>query len=206
MTTHSPQKQLQGFRVAILCTDGVEQIELTEPRQALLDRGAHVEIVSPREKFVQGWEHHEPGDTFMVNHRLGDVSPEDFDALVLPGGVINPDALRMNEKAVEFVRGFIDEKKPIAAICHGPWTLIEADGVRGKRLTSWPSLRTDLRNAGAIWGDVSVVRDDKLVTSRKPDDLDDFNREMIDMFAESISGNARRDQGPRPSVSPSAQI
>jgi protease I len=201
-----PQKRLQGFRVAILCTDGVEQIELTSPREALLEAGAHVEIVSPQDKFVQGWDHHEPADNFTVDHPLGSVSADDFDALLLPGGVINPDTLRINQEAISFIKQFIEDKKPIAAICHGPWTLIEAGGVRGKKITSWPSLQTDLRNAGAQWKDQSVVRDDLLVSSRKPDDLSDFNREMLEMFSEAKVEFANSKKEHHPSAAPSAQI
>lgn len=190
--SHEIQKQLQGARVAILATDGVERSELVEPRKALIEAGAHVEIVSIKSGTLQAWNHDEPADSIEIDHELGQVDAEDFDALVLPGGVMNPDNLRANEKAVEFVSRFMNENKPIAAICHGPWTLIETGALRGRKMTSWPSLKTDLRNAGVIWGDESVVRDGNLVTSRKPDDLPDFNRETIALIAarETLAQNA----------------
>ena len=180
-------KQLDGVRIAILVTDGFEQVEMVDPRKALDKAGALTKLISPREGKVRGWNHHDPADTFPVDVPLADGRPEDYDALLLPGGVVNPDALRIDAKAVAFVRSFVDAKKPIAAICHGPWTLIEADGVRGRQMTSWPSLHTDLKNAGARWVDEPVVVDDGLVTSRKPDDIPYFNGEMVKLFA-----NARR--------------
>lgn len=180
---HQLQKRLQGRRVAILATDGFEESELTEPKKALVDQGAHVEVISPKAGSIQGMVHDEPGTAVAVDHVLKDVAADDFDALVLPGGVQNPDTLRTIEAAVEFVRGFVQAGKTIGAICHGPWTLIEADGVKGKTVTSWPSLRTDLRNAGALWADRDVIRDGSLITSRKPDDLPAFNAELIEAIA-----------------------
>ncbi len=169
--------------IAVLATDGFEQVELTEPVKALKAASANVVVIAPQGGQIQGMNHHEKGDKIPVDHDLASVSADRFDALVLPGGVANPDTLRTNPQAVAFVRHFVQSGKPIAAICHGPWTLIEADGVRGRRWTSWPSLRTDLKNAGATWEDASVVVDRGLITSRKPDDLADFCREMIAAFA-----------------------
>ncbi|WP_395349325.1 type 1 glutamine amidotransferase domain-containing protein [Variovorax sp. UC122_21] len=173
---------LDGMTVAILVSDGFEQVEMTEPRKALETAGAKTQVVSPLDGSVRGWNHHDPADTFEVDVPLKTANPDDFDALLLPGGVVNPDALRIDEKAVAFVRAFVDAGKPIAAICHGPWTLIDAGGVKDRRMTSWPSLRADLRNAGAKWSDREVVVDHELVTSRKPDDLPAFNREMVRLF------------------------
>ena len=173
---------LAGKKIAVLATDGVEQVELIEPVRALRQAQADVVVIAPKSGQIQGMNHHDKGDMLTVDHDLANVSPDRFDGLMLPGGVANPDELRTNEKAVSFVRHFVQEHKPIAAICHGPWTLIEAEGVRGHRMTSWPSLRTDLKNAGANWEDRSVVVDNGLVTSRKPDDLPDFCREMVKLF------------------------
>ena len=173
---------LDGMKVAILVSDGFEQVEMTEPRKALDGAGAHTQIVSPVDGSVRGWKHHDPADTFKVDVPLQGANADDFDALLLPGGVVNPDALRIDEKAVAFVRAFVEAGKPIAAICHGPWTLIDAGGVKGRKMTSWPSLRADLQNAGATWSDKEVVVDRTLVTSRKPDDLPAFNREMTKLF------------------------
>lgn len=175
---------LQGKRVAILATDGFEQSELMEPRKALTDAGAITIVVSPANDQIKGWSKKDWGQAVPVDIALGNANAEDFDALLLPGGVMNPDQLRMTPKAVAFVKSFADAGKPIAAICHGPWTLIEAGAVRGRTLTSWPSLKTDLTNAGATWVDKEVVADSGLVTSRKPDDIPAFNREMVRMFAE----------------------
>jgi protease I len=175
---------LKGRKVAVLATDGVEQVELTEPVKALKQAGAQVTIVSPTGGDIQGMNHDEKGDTIGTDKALDDARPDAFDALVLPGGVANPDKLRTMPKAVAFVRHFFDAGKPVASICHGPWTMVEADVVRGKRMTSWPSLKTDLKNAGANWVDEQVVRDGLLVTSRKPDDLPAFCREMLALFAE----------------------
>ena len=175
---------LNGKRVAILATDGVEQVELTEPRKALDQAGAKTVVVSPKSGKIKGWQHDHWGDEIPVELSLDSANAETFDALLLPGGVMNPDHLRMNRKAVQFVKSFFDAGKPVAAICHGPWLLVEADVVRGRSVTSWPSLQTDLRNAGADWVDREVVTDEGLVTSRKPDDIPAFNRKMIDEFAE----------------------
>ena len=172
-------------KVAVLATDGFEQSELTEPVRALRAEGADVTIVSPHTGEIQGMKHHEKGDKTKVDQTLSQAHAENFDALVLPGGVANPDTLRMDKDAVAFISHFVKANKPIAAICHGPWTLIEANAVRGKKLTSWPSLKTDLKNAGAEWVDRSVVVDGNLVTSRKPDDLADFNREMLALISNS---------------------
>ena len=176
---------LQGKKVAILVTDGFEQSELLEPRKALDEAGATTQVVSPAGKKAKGWDHKEWGKEVTVDVALDSAKAAEFDALLLPGGVMNPDQLRMNPKAVEFVKQFTDAGKPVAAICHGPWTLIEAGAVRGRTLTSWPSLKTDLTNAGATWVDKEVVSDRGLVTSRKPDDIPAFNRAMLRLFAEA---------------------
>ena len=175
--------QLEGCKVAILVTEGFEQSELTEPKKALESAGARTSIVSPAKGEVQGWKHFDKGEKFKVDVVLEQAKPQDFDALLLPGGVANPDQLRTIPEAVQFVREFFDSGKPVAAICHGPWTLIEADAVRERKLTSWPSLKTDLRNAGAEWVDAEVVVDKGLITSRKPDDIPAFNEKMIEEFA-----------------------
>ncbi|WP_182870722.1 type 1 glutamine amidotransferase domain-containing protein [Rhodopirellula sp. JC639] len=179
-----PEQKLENKTVAFLVTDGFEQVELTQPWDAIKNAGATVKLVSIESGKVQGVHHDEQGDQFEVNAVVGDVSASDFDALVLPGGVFNPDALRMNEEAVDFVRDFFKQHKPVAAICHGPWTLIEAGVVEGRRVTSWPSLRTDLRNAGATWVDEECVCDQGLVTSRNPDDLPAFCEKAIEEIAE----------------------
>ncbi len=175
---------LQGKKVAILVTDGFEQSELLEPRKALDEAGATTMVVSPNEGKVRGWNHKDWGNEVPVDVPLASAKAESFDALLLPGGVMNPDQLRMKPEAVKFVKHFAEAGKPVAAICHGPWTLLEAGGVGGHTMTSWPSLRTDLKNAGAIWVDKEVVSDKNLVTSRKPDDIPAFNREMIRLFAD----------------------
>lgn len=175
--------QLSGLKVAILVTDGFEQVEMTQPREALIAAGATTHIVSPKDGKVRGWNHHDPADSFEVDVALSKAKAGDYDALLLPGGVVNPDALRIEKEAIGFVKSFVDAGKPIAAICHGPWTLIDAGGVRGKKMTSWPSLKTDLQNAGADWGDREVVVDGALVTSRNPDDIPAFNKEMTRVFA-----------------------
>ena len=175
-------ENLKGLKVAILITDGFEQVEMTEPRQALGQAGAEPQIVSPKNNLVKAWKFTEWGDEFVVERPLSSARPDDYDALLLPGGVMNPDTLRTIPAAVAFVMAFFDVGKPVASICHGPWTIIEAGAARGRRLTSWPSLRTDLRNAGADWVDEEVVVDGNLVTSRKPDDIPAFNREMIRVF------------------------
>ena len=175
---------LTGRKVAVLATDGFEQSELDKPVEALKAAGASVEIVSPKAGQIQGWEHHERGRAVAVDRDLAEADPAAYDALVLPGGVISPDALRIEPKAIDFIRHFVAGKKPIAAICHGPWTLINAGGVEGRQMTSWPSLAIDLKNAGAFWVDRAVVVDQGLVTSRKPDDLPAFCAAMIEEFAE----------------------
>jgi|SRR6266508_1479338 len=175
---------LNGKKIAILVTDGFEQVELTEPKRALEQVGARTQIVSPANGNVKGWNHTEWGDQFPVDVPLERANPNDYDGLLLPGGVMNPDKLRMNKQAVQFVRAFFDAGKPVAAICHGPWTLIDAGVVGGRTLTSYPSLQTDLKNAGARWVNDEVVVDNGLVTSRKPDDLPAFNRKMIEEFGE----------------------
>jgi deglycase len=175
---------LEGKRVAILVANGFEQVELAGPRTALEEAGARTEIVSPEAKTVRGWQHSDWGERFDVDVPLEKAEPAGYDALVLPGGVMNPDKLRLNETAVRFVKAFFASGKPIAAICHGPWTLIEAGAVNGRRVTSWPSIRTDLKNAGANWVDEEVVVDNGLVTSRKPADIPAFNRKMIEEFEE----------------------
>ncbi|HWF25523.1 MAG TPA: type 1 glutamine amidotransferase domain-containing protein [Solirubrobacteraceae bacterium] len=175
---------LQGRRVAFLFTEGVEQVELTEPLEAARKAGADVDLVSLERGAVQMFNHLDRGDTIEASRAVADVDPSDYDAVVLPGGVANPDALRLDDDAVRFVRGFFEQDKPVAAICHAPWTLIEADVVRGRTLTSWPSLKTDLRNAGANWVDEEVHVDNGLVSSRKPDDLPAFCAKLVEEFAE----------------------
>jgi len=176
-------EQLKGLKVAILVEDGFEQVELTKPQKALDVAGADTRIVSPKPERVRSWNFTEWGEDFPVDVPLGRANVQDFDALLLPGGVMNPDTLRMQPKAVEFVKAFFDAGKPVAVICHGPWTVIEAGAARGRRIASWPSLKTDLRNAGAAWMDQEVVVDGNLVSSRKPDDIPAFNREMIELFS-----------------------
>ena len=178
------EKKLNGLKVAILVADGFEQAELVKPKEALEQAGAQTQIVSPVKGQVQGWNHFDKGDSFPVNVLLDQAHAKDYDALLLPGGVANPDQLRMIPKAVQFVKEFFDAGKPVAAICHGPWTLIEAGVVKNRTLTSWPSVKTDLINAGAKWVDREVVTDNGLVTSRKPADIPAFNEKMIEAFAE----------------------
>lgn len=177
-------KKLNGCKVAILATDGFEQSELFEPKKALEDAGADVQIISLKNGSIKAWNHTDWGKTIDVDSTVSTSKAEDFDALMLPGGVMNPDTLRGEAKAVEFVRGFVTSGKPIAAICHGPWTLIEAGAVQGRQMTSYHTLKTDLINAGARWVDEPVVTDNGLVTSRKPDDLPLFCDRMIEEFAE----------------------
>ena len=174
---------IKGRKIAVLATDGVEQVELTEPVKALREAGAKVDVISLKLGQIQGMNHHDKGDQIPVDIALKDAKPADYDALVLPGGVTNPDTLRVEEAAVSFVRAFVTADKPIAAICHGPWTLINAGGVKGKQMTSWPSLQQDLVNAGASWSDKAVVKDRHLVTSRKPEDIPQFNQAVIEMIA-----------------------
>ena len=176
-------EMLKGKKVAILAADMFERVELEEPRQALEDAGADVEIVSIHDGEIKGFDHFDPANTVKVDHTVEEVSPGDYDALLIPGGVGNPDQLRGDENAVAFVRGFHDAGKPMAVICHGPWVLVESGVVRGKRVTSWPTLATDIRNAGGEWVDEEVCVDDNLVTSRKPDDIPAFNEKMVEVFA-----------------------
>jgi protease I len=178
--------QLAGKRVAMLVADGFEQVELTGPKEALEKAGAEASIVSPNAGKVKGWKHTEWGDEFAVDVPLQSARADDFDALVLPGGVMNPDKLRRNEWVLQLVRAFYESGKPIAAICHGPWTLIDAGLVEGKRMTSYESIQTDLKNAGANWVDEPVVVDNGLITSRKPDDIPAFNQKLIEEIAEGV--------------------
>lgn len=175
---------LKGKKIAILVADGFEQVELTGPKEALEAAGAEIEIVSPAGEEVQGWNHDDKADRFPVDMPLNLARSDDYDALVLPGGVRNPDQLRMSTRAVEFVDGFFATGKPVAAICHAPWLLIETEVIKGRNITSWPSLKSDLMNAGARWVDREVVVDQGLITSRKPQDIPAFNKKMIEEFAE----------------------
>jgi protease I len=177
-------EQLRNKRVAALVDDGFEQTELVEPKKALEAAGAKVFVVSPKDRKVKGWQHANWGDEFPVDKKLNDASPDEYDALLLPGGVMNPDKLRINPTAVRFVKAFVDSGRPIGAICHGVWTLIEAGAAKNRRMTSSPSLATDLRNAGAQWVDAECVVDNGLVTSRKPEDIPAFNRKLIEEFTE----------------------
>ena len=181
---------LKGRKVAILATDGVEQVELVEPRKALEAAGAETHLISPKQGEIQAFNHLDKGDRFRVDRTVADAKTSDYAALFLPGGVANPDALRMDERAVQFVREFMVSDKPVAAICHGPWLLVEADAVQGRTLTSWPSLKTDIENAGGSWVDSAVQTDQKLVTSRKPDDLPQFNAKMVQTFGTGMSERA----------------
>jgi protease I len=178
-------KKLSGKKVAVLVEHGFEQVELTQPVEALKEQGADVSIISKHDK-VKGWQHVKWGDELKADVLLEKARAQEFDALLLPGGVMNPDKLRMDPKAVSFVKHFVESGKPIAAICHGPWTLIETGLIRGKKMTSWPSLKTDLINAGASWIDQEVVVDNGLITSRKPDDIPAFNKKMIEEFSEGV--------------------
>jgi protease I len=183
--------KLKGKRVAILAADMVERAELVEPRKALEDAGATTELVSIKPGTIDAFEHYDRADSHKVDRLVEEADPGDYDALMLPGGVGNPDQLRMDENAVSFVRGFFEAGKPVAAICHAPWLLVEAGIVRGRKLTSWPSVRTDVVNAGGEWVDEEVVVDSGLVTSRKPDDIPAFNRKMIEEFAEGVHAAQR---------------
>jgi len=179
--------QLQGKRIAFLmANEGVEQVELTEPLDAVKEAGAEVHLLAPEEGEIQAFNHLDKGDTFTADAAVGSVEAADYDGLVLPGGVANPDNLRTHEEAVDFVRAFFDAGKPVGAICHAPWTLIEAGVVDGRTVTSWPSLETDLRNAGAEWVDEEVHVDEGLVTSRKPDDLEAFSSKVVEEIAEGV--------------------
>jgi protease I len=177
-------RKLDGKKVAILVTDGFEQVEMTKPRGALNEAGAETKIVSLKPGRIQGMHHADKGDKFDVDLTLDEARPEEFDALLIPGGLMNPDALRSNDDALEFTRHFFREGKPVAAICHGPWVLIDAGVVRGRTLTSWPAIKTDVKNAGGKWINEEVVVDNGLVTSRKPDDIPAFNKMMIEEFCE----------------------
>jgi protease I len=184
--------QLQGKKIAILvANEGVEQVELTSPLAALREAGAEVDLLAPEEDVIQAFNHLDKGDTFTPDKLVGDANPDTYDGLVLPGGVANPDQLRTETDAVQFVRAFFEAGKPVGAICHGPWTLINADVVDGRTLTSWPSLQTDLRNAGAEWVDEEVHVDQGLVSSRKPDDLEAFNAKIVEEFAEGVHERQR---------------
>ena len=183
---------LNGKKIAFLVAkEGVEQIELTEPWKAVEAAGGAPELISPEQGQVQAFDHLDKADTFNVDRTVAEANPSDYDALVLPGGVANPDFLRTNEQAVAFVRSFFEAGKPVGAICHGPWTLVEADGVRRRTLTSWPSLKTDIRNAGGTWVDEEVHVDNGLVTSRKPDDLPAFDSKIVEEFAEGVHEEQR---------------
>jgi protease I len=175
--------KLDGRKVAFVAADGVEQVELTEPWKAVKDEGGQPELLSVESGEIQGFNHLDKADTFKVDRTVSDADASDYDGLVLPGGVANPDFLRTNDDAVSFIRSFFDSGKPAAVICHGPWTIVEADVVKGRTLTSWPSLQTDIRNAGGNWVDEEVHIDGKLITSRKPDDLPAFNAAIVEVFA-----------------------
>ncbi|MFL5766402.1 MAG: type 1 glutamine amidotransferase domain-containing protein [Actinomycetota bacterium] len=180
------EQKLSGKRVAFLATDGVEQVELTEPWQVTKDAGATVDLVSLKPGEIQGMEHMDKGERFSVDRTVEEVRAEEYDALVIPGGVANPDRMRTDPRAVGFVRAFFQSSKPVAVICHGPWMLVEADVLRGRTVTSWPSLQTDIRNAGGQWVDEDVHVDHGLVTSRKPDDLPAFCAKLVEEFAEGV--------------------
>ena len=176
--------ELQGKRIAFLAADGVEQVELTEPWTAVENAGAEPQLLSIKKGEIQGFQHLDKADTFPVDKVVSEADAADYEGLVLPGGVANPDFLRTDEDAVQFVRSFFEQGKPVGVICHGPWTLVEADVVRGRRITSWPSLRTDIRNAGGNWVDDEVIVDAGLVSSRKPDDLPAFCAKIVEEFGE----------------------
>jgi protease I len=176
--------ELQGRRIAFLATDMVEQVELTEPWKAVKEAGGQPELISLEEGEIQGFNHYDKADTFPVDKTVEEARADDYDALVIPGGVGNPDSMRMDENAVEFTRQFFEQGKPVGVICHGPWMLVEAGVLRGRKVTSWPSLRTDIQNAGGNWVDQEVVVDEGLVTSRKPDDLPAFNEKIVEEFCE----------------------
>lgn len=175
--------KLDGKKIAILVTNGFEQVEMTDPRTALEEAGAATDLIAPKREDVRGWKFTEWGDSFPADESLDVATPDQYDGLLLPGGVMSPDKLRADGRAVSFVRGFFDAGKPVAAICHGPWTIIEADRANGRRMTSYHSIRTDLINAGAHWIDKEMVRDGNLVTSRSPDDLPRFKEAIVDLFA-----------------------
>jgi protease I len=183
--------ELKGKRIAFIAADGVEQVELTEPWKAVEQADGEPELLSIKQGEIQGMNHLDKGDTFAVDALVSDADPTDYDGLVLPGGVANPDFLRMNEDAVRWIRNFFEQGKPVGVICHGPWTLVEADLVRGRTLTSWPSLRTDIRNAGGTWVDEECVVDRGLVTSRKPEDLPAFGAKIVEEFGEGVHEEQR---------------
>jgi protease I len=184
--------ELEGKRIAFLMSnEGVEQVEFTEPRKAVEEAGAEVDVIAPEEGEIQAFNHLDKADTFPVDRSTAEISPDDYDGVVLPGGVANPDQLRTDENAVRFIREFFEAGKPVGVICHGPWTLVEADVVKGRRLTSWPSLQTDIRNAGGNWVDEEVVVDSGLVSSRKPDDLPAFCAKIVEEFAEGVHEEQR---------------
>jgi protease I len=185
------QQPLKGKRVAIIAADMVEQVELVEPRKALDEAGAQTELISIKPGQIRGFNHFDPADTFKVDRTAEEVDASDYDALMIPGGVGNPDQLRGDENIVSFVRGFFEQGKPVAAICHAPWVLVEAGVVKGRKVTSWPTLQTDIRNAGGNWVDQEVVVDSGLVTSRKPDDIPAFNKKMVEEFAEGVHAKQR---------------
>ena len=184
-------QELRGKRVGIIVTDGFEQVEMTSPREALEKAGATCVLIAPKEGEVYAFKHHDKADRFTVDLALSDADPKDFDAVMLPGGVVNADALRIEKKAQQFVQAIDRAGKPIAVICHGPWLLVSADLVKVRHITSWPTLQDDLRNAGADWDDEECIRDRNWVSSRKPDDLPVFNREMVKLFAEGGTGRER---------------
>ncbi|RPI18964.1 MAG: type 1 glutamine amidotransferase [Ignavibacteriae bacterium] len=184
--------KIKGKKIAILVENGFEQVELLEPKLALQNSGAETEVISPQIDIVKGWDHTKWGVEMKVDKHINDANESDYDALLLPGGVMNPDKLRMNQKAVEFIRSFYESGKPIAAICHGPWTLIEAGIVENKKMTSYPSLKTDLINAGARWVDEPVVVDNGIITSRKPDDIPKFDEKMIEEIKKGVHERVMR--------------
>ena len=185
---------LKGKTVAILATDGFEQSELTQPRLALEQAGAKTQVVSPADNKIKAWNHKNWGEEVSVDVPLKSADASKYAALLLPGGVMNPDQLRMNPEAVKFVKAFFDERKPVAAICHGPWMLVEAGAVHGRTVTSWPSLKTDIRNAGGTWVDEEVTVGNGVVTSRNPDDIPAFNREMIKLFSKGAAGSGESER------------
>jgi protease I len=185
---------LQGKTIAILATDGFEQVELTKPKKALEEAGAKTQVVSPNPKKIKGWNKKDWGEEVSVDVTLDSADPTQYDALLLPGGVMNPDHLRMNPDAVKFVKHFFEHAKPVAAICHGPWMLVEAGAVRGRTITSWPSLKTDIRNAGGTWVDEEVVLSNGVVTSRMPDDIPAFNRQIIDLFSKGAGASGKSER------------
>ena len=188
------EQKLHGKKVAILAADMFERVELEKPRKALEDAGASIEVISIHDGEIQGFDHFDPASKVKVDKTVEEVSPDDYDALLVPGGVGNPDQLRGDENAVAFVRAMVEAKKPVAVICHGPWVLVESGVVRGKRLTSWPTLQTDIRNAGGDWVDEEVVVDEGIVTSRKPDDIPAFNAKLIEEIQEGVHGAVRARQ------------